>query len=215
MHVLIITGGSVDDAFAEQYIKSYQWDLLISADAGMEFCRRAGILPDLLLGDFDSAKTDTQRYFGQRCPERIRRFAAEKDETDTELAILEAISAGADQITILGGTGTRLDHVLGNIHLLKLALDRGVFCSLVDSHNRIRMIKEKLVIHRETQFGKYVSLLPFTPEVTGVTLTGFVYGLENYTLRSGRAIGVSNEIRDACAEIRFDSGILLVIESKD
>ena len=215
MDVLIVTGGSIDASFAKQYIEKRKWDLIISADSGREFCCQAGILADMLLGDFDSAKPETLAYFTERCPERILTFPSQKDETDTELAIIKAIEAGAAKITILGGTGSRLDHVLGNIQLLKIALDAGVECLIVDAHNRLRMIDKGLKLKKAEQFGHYVSLIPFTPQVTGVTLTGFFYPVTDFTLTSGKARGVSNEITEEEAVIELKEGILLVIESDD
>ena len=138
MRCLIITGGTIQSEFAIKYIKERAWDYVVCADAGMRFCHSAGILPDLILGDFDSVDEESYEYFQKVCPERMERFPTHKDETDTELALLRAIDAGADAITMIGATGTRLDHVMGNIQMLKLALDRKVFCQIVDAHNRIR-----------------------------------------------------------------------------
>ncbi|MCD8045967.1 MAG: thiamine diphosphokinase [Clostridiales bacterium] len=215
MNTLIITGGQIDLPFAEKWINDHEWDRIISADSGLDFCRVAGVLPDVILGDFDSANPEVLQYFQERCPQRIETFPAEKDETDTELAILRAVEMGADAITILGGTGTRLDHVLGNLHLLKMAMDAGVSCAIIDPHNRIRMTQDGMTIRRAEQFGKYVSLIPFTPQVDGLTLRGFAYEVEDFTLLSGKARGVSNEIRAEAATIELRSGILLVIESRD
>lgn len=217
MKGLIVTGGTIDDGFAAQYIRDFNWDFIISADSGMNFCYRAEILPDLILGDFDSADPKVLKYYRERCPERIEQFPTHKDETDTELALIRAIKAGADEITVIGATGTRLDHVLGNIQLLKMALDARVSCMLVDAHNRIRMMdyRKTLELKKTEQFGKYVSLLPFTPEVTGLNLEGFVYNVEDFTLTSGIARGVSNEIVEEKAYISCLEGILLVIESMD
>ncbi len=215
MNTLIITGGHIDLPFTKKQVNAGSWDCVISADSGLNFCREAGIWPDVILGDFDSADPDALQYFRERCPERIRTFPAQKDETDTELAVLYAIRAGADRITLLGATGTRLDHVLGNLQLLLPAMEAGAECVILDAHNRIRMIRDTLTIRREEQFGRYVSLLPFTPRVEGLTLTGFVYETENFTLTAGNARGVSNEIRDEEARIEMKSGILLVIESRD
>lgn len=215
MNVLIITGGSIDLAFAKIYIDEQEWNFVISADSGMEFCRKAEILPDMILGDFDSADPDTLKLFQKKCPERILKFPAEKDETDTELAIMKAIEAEADHITILGGTGSRLDHVLGNIHLLKMAMDAGVECCMIDRHNRIRMIQSSFELKKKEQFGKYISLIPFTPRVEGLTLSGFAYEVKDFTLNSGKARGVSNEIVSETAKIDLKKGILLVIESAD
>jgi thiamine pyrophosphokinase len=215
MKALIITGGSIDIDFAKNYIKSQKWDYVISADSGMNFCKKADFLPDLLLGDFDSADAETLSYYRTHCPQRMQTFPAKKDETDTELAILKAIEKKADEITVLGATGSRLDHVLGNIQLLKMALDAKVDCLLVDAHNRIRMIDGSLQLNRDTQFGRYVSLIPFTPQVEGLSLHGFAYELDDFTLKSGNARGISNEIAAEQAFIQLKKGILLVIESDD
>ena len=165
MHCLIVTGGTIQSEFATEYIKERAWDYVVCADAGMKFCHEAGIMPDLILGDFDSVDEESYEYFQKVCPERMERFPSHKDETDTELALLRAIEAGADDITMIGATGTRLDHVMGNIQMLKLALDRHVPCQIVDAYNRIRMVDKFAELKKADQFGKYVSLLPFTPEV--------------------------------------------------
>lgn len=215
MQCLIITGGTINYEFSCEYIETRKWDYIICADAGMRFCYEAEITPDLILGDFDSVDEESYEYFRAVCPEQMERFPTHKDETDTELALLRAIEAGADAITMIGATGTRLDHVMGNIQMLKLALDRHVSCQIVDAHNRIRMVQSEAVLKRADQFGKYVSLLPFTPEVTGITLKGFAYEVEDFTLVSGIARGVSNELEAETATITCKDGILLVIESRD
>ncbi len=215
MHCLIVTGGTIQSEFATEYIKERAWNYVVCADAGMKFCHEAGIMPDLILGDFDSVDEESYEYFQKVCPERMERFPSHKDETDTELALLRAIEAGADDITMIGATGTRLDHVMGNIQMLKLALDRKVSCQIVDAHNRIRMVDKFAELKKANQFGKYVSLLPFTPEVRGITLKGFAYEVEDFTLVSGIARGVSNELEAETATIFCEEGILLVIESRD
>ena len=218
---LIITGGAIQEAFAGDYLRKTKFGYTIAADKGLVFCRKMEILPDLIVGDFDSADHDALGYYREQFPERILRFRPEKDETDTEIALTKALERMARRpeekgsITILGATGTRLDHVLGNIQLLKKAVEAGVSCFLVDANNRIRLIRESCRIRREEQFGRYVSLIPFTPKVTGVTLKGFKYPLTDYTLLSGKAIGVSNEITGEAGEISFLDGLLLVIESRD
>ena len=196
MRCLIITGGTIQSEFAIKYIKERAWNYVVCADAGMRFCHSAGILPDLILGDFDSVDEESYEYFQKVCPERMERFPTHKDETDTELALLRAIDAGADAITMIGATGTRLDHVMGNIQMLKLALDRKVSCQIVDAHNRIRMLDKFAELKKSEQFG-------------------FAYEVEDFTLVSGIARGVSNELEAETATISCEDGILLVIESRD
>jgi thiamine pyrophosphokinase len=119
------------------------------------------------------------------------------------------------ELTILGGIGTRMDHVLSNIALLGLGLENDVGIELVDEHNRVRMINQSLVISKKEQFGTYISLLPCSETVKNLTLTGFKYNLTDYTFGGFNSLGISNEIVDDVAEILFKEGILLVIESRD
>lgn len=213
-----MSGGTIEAEFAENFLgREKDYDIIIAADRGLSFCRRTEIEPDVILGDFDSADASDLDFYRKRFPERILTFPAEKDETDTELAVWEAAKAGCDEITVLGATGTRLDHVLGNIHLLKQALERGIRMYLVDSHNRIRMLRggETLTLEKKEQFGKYVSLIPFTPQVTGLSLTGFAYNVSGFTLESGCSLGVSNQLADGPGRITLEEGLLLVIESAD
>lgn len=240
MHIFIITGGRIETDFALSYIKKQKPDCIIAADSGLTACYEMEIVPDHIFGDFDSVDQTVLEYYKEQVLERIKQFPTRKDETDTELALREAIAivkenkAGAWQentsgvfdiqernipdghlITILGGTGTRLDHVLGNIQLLKLALDAGVSCHIVDAHNRIRMLNNTFFMKKEAQFGKYVSFLPFTERVEGITLKGFEYDVEDWTMESGIARGVSNEIKESVAEVSLEKGILLMVESRD
>ena len=184
-------------------------DFIIACDRGYVYCERLGLTPDLFIGDFDS-------YSGAVAPGvAVERLIPEKDDTDTESAIRLAIRRGAERITLLGATGTRLDHVLGNIELLGIGLKAGIPIQICDAHNRIRMIDRGMTLARKEQFGTYVSLIPYTECVEHLTLKGLKYPLTDACLRGFCSLGVSNEIVADTAEISFESGILLVVESKD
>lgn len=224
MQSLIISGGYLDDEFAENYMRQNQWDITIGVDSGMSFFYRTGQIPDYIVGDFDSVEPEILKNFISRKSETpeyterpvILQFQPEKDETDTEIAIRTAVGKGCDTIHILGGTGSRLDHVIGNIHLLGMGMEQGVNVILADGNNRIRMMPAgELVIKKKEQYGRYVSLLPFTPQVEGLTLTGFKYPLEHAVMECYHSLGVSNEIVEEEAGISFQNGVLLVIESRD
>lgn len=216
MEALIVTGGKIDDEFALGFIKENTCDFTIAADSGMEFFYRNQLVPDEIVGDFDSVKPEVFACFKQNNPDiKILKFQPEKDETDTELALRTAMDAGCTKIWLLGATGTRMDHVMGNIHLLGMAMERGCECIILDAYNRIRMLNRRLCIKRSEQYGKYVSLFPFGQAVTGLTLKGFKYPLQNYELQCYHSLGVSNEISEDEAEISFEEGILLMVESRD
>ena len=213
--ILIISGGSIEDEFAKACMSDYQPDYMIVADSGMEFMRRIEANPNMIIGDFDSVKQETLEYFKAKPAITFHTLNPIKDDTDTEFAIRQAMELGAREITVLGGTGSRLDHVLGNISLLGIGLSKGVQIQLVDAHNRIRMIKQSLSITKADQFGSYVSLIPYAGEVQGLTLKGFKYPIKNYDLKLYNSLGISNEIVEETAEISFEKGVLLVIEARD
>ena len=215
MKYLIVSGGNVSEGFLTYMVKNGGFDVILAADAGMEALYRDHVLPDIIVGDFDSVNPDTLEYFHDKEQIEICMLTPEKNDTDTEHAIREAIRRGAHEIVILGGTGSRIDHVLGNICLLGIGLEEHVDIRMVDEHNRIRMIDSPLKIPKKDQFGKYISLIPFSGRAEGVTLKGFKYPLDNYTMGGFNSLGISNEIVDDEAEISFTSGQMIVIESKD
>ena len=174
-------------------------------------------LPDVAVGDFDSVDPLVLERFMQAESIRFERHRPEKNETDTELAFSIAQEAGVTDLTLMGVTGTRLDHVLSNIHLLKNAMDRGLQCQLLDRHNRIRLVCGRTVFHRNEESYPFVSLVPLTMEVTGITLTGFKYPLQDRDLTLGRECGlcISNELAADEAVLDFTSGLLLVVEARD
>ena len=215
MKYLIVSGGNVSEGFLTYMVKNGGFDVILAADAGMEALYRDHVLPDIIVGDFDSVNPDTLEYFHDKEQIEICMLTPEKNDTDTEHAIREAIRRGAHEIVILGGTGSRIDHVLGNICLLGIGLEEHVDIRMVDEHNRIRMIDSPLKIRKKDQFGKYISLIPFSGRAEGVTLKGFKYPLDNYTMGGFNSLGISNEIVDDEAEISFTSGQMIVVESKD
>ena len=214
-HFFIIAGGKIEDAFAIEVLKGFSEKTVIAADSGMEFLRRNEIVPQVIIGDFDSVSKETLEWFQKKEGIVWHRLNPQKDDTDTEFALRLAISMGAECITVLGGTGSRLDHVLGNIELLGIGLELGVEIELLDANNRIRMTDHGMVLKKEEQFGKYVSLIPYTAQVEHLYLAGFKYPLADYCLKGFCSIGVSNEITEEQAEITFENGILIVIESRD
>ncbi len=219
MRCVILAGGEWNQKFASSYIEQQYGtkkpDLVIAVDKGMERVKALNWKPDIILGDYDSVSTEVlKEYEAQSGIEKLQ-FPPEKDYTDLHLAIETAIHHGATEICILAATGTRLDHTFANMGLLMLCMQQGIPAELADSHNRIRMINHSLKLSKREQFGTYVSLIPYTQEVTGITLTGFRYPLTDATLTMGISRGVSNEIVEEVAEITLQTGCLFVIESKD
>lgn len=228
---VIIAGGEFQTKFASSYINRTYSDfggrpeLLIAADRGIEACMKLNLVPDLILGDYDSVDPMILEQMNHvHAPESIQ-FSPEKNYSDSHLAVVQAIERGASDICILGATGCRLDHVLANLGLLKACADRGIPAMLVDETNRIRIVDHECIIKRKEQHGTYVSILPYSDEVTGITLKGFQYPLNDGSMYKkefsdiysdmGVSRGISNIITEECAYISVKTGYLLVIESRD
>ena len=215
MKYIVVSGGQIDDRFALGWMKSNAYDCIIAADSGMNFLHRNGIVPDVIAGDFDSVDDDSLDEFSSLSEVEMLRLNPVKDDTDTEFVIREAILRGATSISVLGATGTRLDHVLANVYLLGIGLEAGVSMEIVDSHNRIRMTDTVLEISKKEQFGAYVSVLPVKGDAKGVILEGMKYPLSDADVNCFSSLGVSNEIVEDVAKISVKQGTLLVIESND
>ncbi len=213
MKTYIITGGSVDIDFIRSIIEADP-GCVIAADRGLEACVALSIKPQYVIGDFDSVSAQTKSFFDSWDGE-VTRLNPIKDDTDTEAALQLAFEKTEGDIVILGGTGSRLDHVLANISILGQGFEHGREVLLLDAHNRIRLIQKECFIKRDEQFGKFVSLFPINGSVRGVTLEGFYYPLTNATMEGYTSLGVSNEIVEKEARIKIDQGTLIMIESRD
>ena len=220
-HCLMITGGPLDLTFAKEFIKDRQYDMIVAVDAGFSVCLELGIHPDLLVGDFDTFGRDKIRQYLDDPEFQIDIHQPEKDETDSELAFRDILNAGCASVDVLGALGGRLDHELSNIHLLVHEKKRGLTVYYYDSRNRLFVLDAEIepahTFAREKGYGKYVSFLPITEQVKGITLNGFKYPLykKNISILQNPSLCVSNEVMDDVAEISFEEGILLCVESND
>ena len=213
--ISIVSGGPVDPDFVARYIKKFGSDIVIAADKGLDTCVRAGIVPDIVLGDYDSTGMRGRVDDLKRSGSYVEVYPAEKDFTDTEAAVMCALEKGAEELVILGATGGRLDHFLANLDLCLVPLRRGVKCTLADERNELCLLDRGITLCADETAGRYVSLLPFTDRVLGVTLTGMKYPLLNASLVRGSSLGVSNEVTGETARIDFREGILILVLSRD
>lgn len=208
--VLILVNGEYGDySFCNEWQK---FDKIICADNGMKHARRLGIIPDLIVGDFDSSSPEDLCYF-KELGVQIEQFDPHKDATDTELAVERGVAFGASKITVWGGAGTRLDHTLANVQLLYHLLVQGITAELINPYNQVFLIKDHGFIKGKK--GDTVSLIPFAGEVTGITTSHLAYPLAKATMTLGTSLGVSNVLLEDEAEIWLESGILIVILAQD
>ena len=215
---IIVSGGNIHKDFALDFLKKNKTEntCLIAADRGVEFFMGTDLEPDVAVGDYDSLSAEGAKYMETLKHTEIRRLKPEKDDSDTQSAANYAIEQGTERIMILGATGNRIDHLMANFGLLMLGKIKQVQIVLVDAYNYMSLIESGMILKKEEQFGKYVSFFPIEGEVTGLTLKGFKYPLNSYTLKvEDSGLTVSNEISDPEAEVTFETGKLLMIMSRD
>ena len=211
MKAFIYVGGNINPDNITEHPKAD--DITIAADVGALNAKKLGDIPDMIVGDFDSAKLELIKKDFPRAD--IVTVPQEKDFTDTELAIDTALKKGATEIVIIGGLDGRLDHTLTNIALLKDLAKSNVYAVITDGKNRIRYIESTSTIIARSQF-KYLSLIPTTEKIKGLTILGCKYTLENKTITNNTpGLTISNEILQNCAFISVKKGGLLIVESSD
>lgn len=179
---------------------------LIAADSGYSLIKRLGLKPNVLVGDFDSLTEDIPTD----C--EVISAPAEKDDTDTMLAVKVAMSRGYNDITIAGSIGGRLDHTVANIQALAYIIDNGGRGRLIGERDNVELSGEG-----EYKFSKndsmYFSIFSFGTEVV-VTTNGTKYDLNSYRLTDSFPLGVSNEIISSECTLKIEKGRVLVIFSK-
>lgn len=207
--VYILSGGELGDPdFLRVRAAAAAPAALICADGGTRHLTALGMIPTLIVGDMDSLDQDSRRRYASMGVTMIC-HPREKDRTDTELALREAFGMAPEEIWIWGALGGRIDHALANLSLLAQGMDRGTEVRLIDSWCELFLVKGRTVI--EGQAGQTVSLLPFTGQVTGVTLTGFEYPLTRAVMTFGHPYGVSNVLRAGRGVIEVETGCLLAV----
>ena len=182
-------------------------DFLIACDRGYEYAQRCGVMPDLVVGDFDSCG----EIIAEGVP--VKRLPVEKDDTDTMSAIRFACAQGFDEIELQCALGGRLDHTLANLQSLVFAEKHGLRASVISPDTVIRTLHcGSLRLPRQPGF----SLSVFAAEdlCRGVSIHGTKYELEREDLSSAFPLGVSNEWRADEAEISVEDGILLIVLSR-
>ncbi|MBU3189208.1 thiamine diphosphokinase [Clostridium bowmanii] len=207
MKVIIISGGnppSKELLTSEITEDAY----LIAADSGANCLYDYNIEPDLLLGDFDSIDKGVLDYF-KKCNCTIDTYPTEKDFTDTEIAVEKALCMKPNEIVFLGCTGSRVDHLLGNIGMLKICLKNGVSAFIKDENNSIRLTNASTSL--KGTMGQIFSVQSYGNEIIGLTIEGAKYPLNNYNLKIGESITISNEFVRSEVKLKFKSGMLLIV----
>ncbi|MHB9057307.1 MAG: thiamine diphosphokinase [Bacillota bacterium] len=183
---------------------------LLCTDGGAAVALNLGLVPDLVLGDFDSlSPKDYARVIELGCP--VQRYPVEKDMTDSELALDYLAEAKAGPVLMTGAFGGRFDHALANLALLPRFADRGLEVVIDDGDTRAVLVGPGHPATVEGEPGDIVSLFPDTVTCSGVTLEGLKYPLSGATLVRGTTLGVSNALIGRSAKVSLTDGRLIAV----
>ncbi len=206
MRRCVIIGGARIEKYdvIRQYLQPE--DYFICCDCGLDHCKKLGIEPELIIGDFDShEKPDL--------PVDTITLPCEKDDTDTMAAVREAVKRGFRDYLLIGVTGGRIDHTLANLYILLWLDNRGMAASAVDDHSEMEIVSRSAA-YVGSRF-EYFSLVNIAGEASGITIRNAKYTLENAEIHSEFQIGVSNEpVPGKTAEITVGHGSLLLIKDR-
>ena len=214
IRAIIITNGPLPDPFkARQYIQPN--DYLICADGGARHAKTMGLIPDVVVGDFDSLDPTLQAEF-EANEVRFERHPVDKDQTDLELALRSAVAEGAQEIDVLGVLGGRLDQSLANLMLLTRPEWMPARVRAIVGNEVAWPVHSGQAVTVAGANGDTLSLVPLTPTVTGVSLIGVKWPLADATLQFGSTWTISNVLTAPAAHLRIGEGLILVIhQSKE
>ncbi|MCB9115353.1 MAG: thiamine diphosphokinase [Caldilinea sp.] len=212
MRAVIAVNGKIDD-YAELAGLLRPDDHLIGADGGTLHLLAIDRRPNVVVGDLDSLPQETVTSL-VAAGIAVERHKPEKDQTDLELALERALEDGADEIVLVGALGGRLDQTLANL-LIVAQRAWPVPVRVVEGEQVAEVLRGPGSLALHGPAGGTVSAIPLSAAVTGITYTGLEYPLHDATLRFGSTRGVSNVLATSPASIRIDSGILLVIHSRE
>lgn len=212
MTALIIANG---DDVNKSTIENINFEYVICADGGLEKAAHLGIVPNVILGDFDSVDSDVLKKY-QLMNIETKKFPAEKDFTDMELSIEFAVRKGYKNLILIGATGgPRLDHSMANIMLIEKYFNLGVNIEIIDNNNKIQIISDNTNLLLERMKHYFVSIVPITETIIGLTLEGFKYPLDKVVVKRGSTLCVSNEIVLNSGRVILEKGTALLFVSKD
>ncbi|GEM00729.1 thiamine pyrophosphokinase [Halolactibacillus halophilus] len=188
-------------------------DCWIGCDRGCLYILEAGLTLYQAIGDFDSVSKEEHEFIEKEA-KQMQVFSVDKDDSDLELAIKMLQNQPEDSLILYGITGGRLDHTLVNIALLKRLTKQGVNAKMMDCYHTIDIYLPG--VHQlYLDPTRYISILPATDQVEGVTLAGFKYPLVEATLEEGSSLTLSNHLVSTTGSISFKAGILIVISADE
>ncbi len=212
---VIVSGGTLEEAFVLNILKNEETEFIIAADHGLSFLYEHQILPNYIVGDFDSTPEEIVSYYRTETNIPIRKFNPMKDASDTEIALRLCLELRRKHVLILGAMGNRVDHLWANVQSLKIALDAGVDARILDRYNQIRLLDQGIILRKEEAYGPYFSVFPLSGLVADFNIKGAKYPLCHHLLTPHDSLCVSNEFAEDEVEISFPIGEVVLMETRD
>lgn len=212
----MIWAGGPRDLFPSQKVLNQlkqQVDIWIGADRGALHLIEQGIQPFIATGDFDSVDDYTRGRIAE-VSRSMSVYPTEKDETDLEIAIAEALERNVHQLTLVGVTGGRMDHQMMTMQLMEKIAAQNIAVELYEQSGRVWIWPPGDYELRESQ-AAYVSFLPVSERIEGLTLKGFRYETENAILNRASSLCISNEQTATVAKVHFHSGLLYGVTANE
>lgn len=214
--IIHILGGGPVNLLPDLQLFNEREIIWVGVDRGVYTLLSKGIEPSIAFGDFDSV-SESEFITINTSVSELKLFQPEKDETDMEHALNWAIEQKPEVIRVFGATGGRLDHMFANIQLLvnPVMQQPDIQIEIIDHNNRIQLkgpgtyTINKMITH------KYISFIPISTEVKGITLKGFKYPLTECQIGLGSTRCISNELINDCGTFSFSEGILMIVRSTD
>lgn len=214
--IINLVAGGPENLIPEFHLYDGMKVIWVGIDRGVFYLLNSGIKPSAAFGDFDSV-TEAELAEIEKTVSDLNKYKPEKDETDMELALNWALEQEPESIRVFGATGGRLDHLMANIQLLVKPLQdsSSIHIEIIDTKN-ILYVKGpgSYTVSKLDEF-KYISFLPVSPAVSGMTLENFKYPLKDCHIPIGSTLCISNELIRGHGTFSFSEGILLVVRSKD
>lgn len=178
-------------------------DCIIAADAGYSYCEENNVIPDVIIGDFDSLGATPQA-------ENVIKLNPVKDITDMHAAVEVGIEKGFSKFVLYGATGGRLDHTLANLQLIAFLSQKGFDAKIIDSERIITALSNGKITFDASCKG-YISVFAHSDKCEGVTIKGLKYLLDGAVLTNSFPLGVSNEFTGQKSEISIAKGTAIIV----
>lgn len=207
--IVLVASGPIQQLETLKYV--FEDAYVVCVDGGLHHLDKLGIVPEAIIGDFDSANHELLEKY--RDQSTVYDHPTKKDRTDSEIAIDYAIGLSPKEVVLLGMTGHRMDHMITNIHLLKRFWNHDILAYVLDNHNKVYYCKGDLEL--QGKVGDLLSIIPLTSYVSHIKTFGLEYPLDDETLHFHESRGVSNVFSNEKVRIETGVGEFLVILSKD